>query len=173
MTGSRPNLHKMVYRSTGEPASRVCSRSRSRSKVTWYAHFLGFLEWATPSLTVWFAFLTCIWPWIWRSCRWNVDGKFGVRKLESWGCHTVKKPWSYVEPYGHSLRVSQTDGRTDGRTGRFTITKTTLCWEISKPTNPAQCCPGESGARVRMRNSCKELRALPPADNCTESDTGA
>jgi len=27
---------------------------RSRSKVTWYAHFLGFLEWATPSLTVWF-----------------------------------------------------------------------------------------------------------------------
>jgi len=23
-------------------------------KVTWYAHFLGFLEWATPSLTVWF-----------------------------------------------------------------------------------------------------------------------
>ena len=42
--------------STSEPASRVCSRSRSRSKVTWYAHFLGFLEWATPSLTVW---LTC------------------------------------------------------------------------------------------------------------------
>jgi len=40
--------------SPGEPASRVCSRSRSRSKVTWYAHFLGFLEWATPSLTVWF-----------------------------------------------------------------------------------------------------------------------
>jgi len=38
-------------------ASRVCSRSRSRSKVTWYAHFLGFLEWATPSLTVWF---TCL-----------------------------------------------------------------------------------------------------------------
>jgi len=40
--------------SPGKPASRVCSRSRSRSKVTWYAHFLGFLEWATPSLTVWF-----------------------------------------------------------------------------------------------------------------------
>jgi len=33
--------------------------SRSRSKVTWYAHFLGFLEWATPSLTVWF---TGCWP---------------------------------------------------------------------------------------------------------------
>jgi len=34
----------------GKSASRVCSRS----KVTWYAHFLGFLEWATPSLMVWF-----------------------------------------------------------------------------------------------------------------------
>jgi len=42
----------------GQLASRVCSRSRSRSKVTWYAHFLGlgFLELATPSLTVWFNF---------------------------------------------------------------------------------------------------------------------
>jgi len=37
----------------GQRASRMCLRSRSRSKVTWYAHFLGFLEWATPSLTVW------------------------------------------------------------------------------------------------------------------------
>jgi len=33
----------------GQRASTVCSRS----KVTWYVHFLGFLEWATPSLTVW------------------------------------------------------------------------------------------------------------------------
>jgi len=39
--------------SPGQPASRVCSSSRS--KVTWYAHFLGFLEWATLSLTVWFS----------------------------------------------------------------------------------------------------------------------
>jgi len=39
--------------SPSKPESRVCSSSRSRSKVTWYAHFLGFLEWATPSLTVW------------------------------------------------------------------------------------------------------------------------
>ena len=37
----------------GQRASMLCSRSRSRSKATWYAHFLGFLEWATPSLTVW------------------------------------------------------------------------------------------------------------------------
>jgi len=36
MTGSRPNLHTM---DPGKPASRVCSRSRSRSKVTWYVHF--------------------------------------------------------------------------------------------------------------------------------------
>jgi len=34
------------------------------------------------------------WPWIWRSCCWNMETKFGDRKLESWGCHTVKKSWS-------------------------------------------------------------------------------
>jgi len=34
--------------SPGEPTSRVCSRSRS--KVTWYAHFLGFLEWSSYSV---------------------------------------------------------------------------------------------------------------------------
>ena len=45
--------------SSGKPASWVCSRSRS--KVTWYAHVLGFLEWATPSLTVWF-----------ESCKWVI-----------------------------------------------------------------------------------------------------
>jgi len=45
--------------SPGEPASRVCSRSRSRSKVTWYAHFLRFLKWATPSMTVWLMILSC------------------------------------------------------------------------------------------------------------------
>ena len=50
-----PNHYQTFTRWTpGQRASRVCSRSRSRSKVTWYAHFLGFLEWATPSLTVWF-----------------------------------------------------------------------------------------------------------------------
>ena len=27
---------------------------------------------------------TCIWPWIWRSWRWNVETKFGARKRESW-----------------------------------------------------------------------------------------
>jgi len=42
--------------STGKPAFRVFSRSRSRSKVTWYAYFFGFLEWATPSFTVWLLF---------------------------------------------------------------------------------------------------------------------
>ena len=35
------------------PGCSHCSRSMSRSKVTWYAHFFGFLEWATPSMTVW------------------------------------------------------------------------------------------------------------------------
>jgi len=40
-----------------------------------------------------FAYPTCIWPWIWRSCRWNVESesKFGARKLELWRCHMVKK----------------------------------------------------------------------------------
>jgi len=45
---------KVAHDGLHQRASRVCSRSRSRSKVTWYAHFFGFLEWATPSLTVWF-----------------------------------------------------------------------------------------------------------------------
>jgi len=32
-----------------------------------------------------FAYPTCIWPWICRSkCRWNVETKFGARKLEPW-----------------------------------------------------------------------------------------
>jgi len=36
-----------------------------------------------------FAYPMCVWPWIWRSCRWNVKMKFGVWKL--WGCQVVKK----------------------------------------------------------------------------------
>jgi len=86
LAGKWPDRYQTFTRWTpGQRASRVCSRSRSRSKVTWYAHFLGFSEWATPSLTVWFAYPTCISFWIWRSCRWNVETKFGARKPESWG----------------------------------------------------------------------------------------
>jgi len=33
---------------------------------------------------------TGIWPWIWRSSRWNMETKFGVSKLESWDCQMVK-----------------------------------------------------------------------------------
>jgi len=29
-----------------------------------------------------FAYPTCIWPWIWRSCSGNLKMKFGIRKLE-------------------------------------------------------------------------------------------
>ena len=55
LAGKWPDRHQTFTRWTaGQRASRMCSRSRSRSKDTWYAHFLGFLEWATPSLTVWF-----------------------------------------------------------------------------------------------------------------------
>ena len=58
LTDKWPDRHQTFTRWTpGQHASRVCSRSRSRSKVTWYAHFLGFLEWATPSLTVWSVFV--------------------------------------------------------------------------------------------------------------------
>jgi len=52
LAGKWPDRHQTCTRwSPGKPASRVCSRSRS--KVTWYALFFGFFEWATPSLTVW------------------------------------------------------------------------------------------------------------------------
>jgi len=60
LPGKWPDRDQTCTRwSSGKRASRVCSRSRSRSrsKATSYAHFLGFLEWATPSLTVWFVFL--------------------------------------------------------------------------------------------------------------------
>ena len=62
-----------------------------------------------------FAYHACIWPWIWRLCSWNVEMKFGARKLESRSCRTVKKSWSQVEPWGHSPRVWQAYGRTDLR----------------------------------------------------------
>jgi len=56
LAGKWPDRHQTCTRwSPGKPASRMCSRSRS--KVTWYAHFFGFLQWATPSLTVWFSWL--------------------------------------------------------------------------------------------------------------------
>ena len=54
--GVRRRYQTCTLWTPGQRASRVCSRSRS--KVTWYGHFLGFLEWATPSLTVWF--FSCI-----------------------------------------------------------------------------------------------------------------
>jgi len=58
LPGKWSDRHQTCTRwSPGKPASRVCLRSRSRSKVTWYAHFLGFLKWATPSLTVWLLLL--------------------------------------------------------------------------------------------------------------------
>jgi len=63
LAGKWPDRHQTFTRWTpGQLASRMCSRSRSRSKVTWYAHFFGFLEWATPSLTVWLNSL------LWHSC---------------------------------------------------------------------------------------------------------
>ena len=64
MAGSPPNLHKIRW-TPGQHASRMCSTSRSRSEVTWYAHFLGFLEWATPSLTVWLVYLkNVVWNFV-------------------------------------------------------------------------------------------------------------
>ena len=40
LAGKWPDRHRTCTRWTpGQHASRVCSRSRSRSKVTWYGHF--------------------------------------------------------------------------------------------------------------------------------------
>jgi len=62
LPGKWPDRDQTCTRwSPSKPASRLCSRSRSRSKVTWYPHFLGFLEWATPSLTVWFTLVRRSW----------------------------------------------------------------------------------------------------------------
>jgi len=42
LPGKWPDRHQTFTRWTpSQRASRVCSRSRSRSKVTWYANFLG------------------------------------------------------------------------------------------------------------------------------------
>jgi len=63
LAGKWPDCYQTCTRWTpGLRASRMCSRSRSRSrsKVTWYVHFLGFLEWATPSLTVWCNYVLCV-----------------------------------------------------------------------------------------------------------------
>jgi len=38
-----------------------------------------------------FIYPVCIWPWIWRSCRWNVKTKFGDRKQ----CLTLMLPYLY------------------------------------------------------------------------------
>jgi len=66
-----PDRHQTFRRWTpGQLASRVYSRSRSRSrsKVTWYAHFLGFLEWATLTLTVWSLYIIVITTIDYASC---------------------------------------------------------------------------------------------------------
>jgi len=66
-----PNRHQTFTRWTPDQrASRVCSRSRSISKVTWYAHFLGFLEWATPSLTVWLSNTITVTTHVTTGCYW-------------------------------------------------------------------------------------------------------
>jgi len=60
-----PDRYQTFTRCTpGQRESRVCSTSRSRSMVTWYAPFLGFLDRATPSLTVWF---TCLMGLVYES----------------------------------------------------------------------------------------------------------
>jgi len=52
LAGKWPDRHQTCTRWTpGQHASRVCSRARS--KVTWYAHFLGFLEWGYELLRHW------------------------------------------------------------------------------------------------------------------------
>jgi len=90
-----PDRHQTFTRWTpGQHASRVCSRSRSRSrsrsKVTWYAHLLGFLEWATPSLTVWFISLLCELIWV---ARVGVESHILCVLL----CCFVQSAWNWVD----------------------------------------------------------------------------
>jgi len=85
-----PDRHQTCTRwSPGKPASRVCSRSRWKSKVTWYALFLGFLEWATPSLTVWSRF--AVQPtvsvgeqatWRWQTASMSAYKHITLRRLQ-------------------------------------------------------------------------------------------
>jgi len=42
-----------------------------------------------------FAYPTCIWPWIWRSYRWNAETKFGARKTRITGL-----------PYGAEIMIT-------------------------------------------------------------------
>ena len=58
-----------------------------------------------------FAYPTCIWPWIWMSCRWSVETKFCARKLESWGCHMTEITIVGRTMWTQSTTV--TDGWTD------------------------------------------------------------
>jgi len=69
-----------------------------------------------------FAYPTCICPWIWRSCRWNVETKFGAKKLVSY----------MGLPYGKEVMIvgrtlwAQSTSVTDGQTDRFIMSKTAL-----------------------------------------------
>jgi len=74
------------------------------------------------------AYPSCIWSWIWRSCRWNVETKFGARKRIIHGAAILFG--EVVMIVGQTMMdqsTSVTDRQTNGQTGRFTMTKSALC----------------------------------------------
>jgi len=107
LAGKWPDRHQTCTRWTpGQRASRVCSRSRSRSKVTWYAHFLGFLEWATPSSTVWLWNCDCAvvqnvqWHRSLRTSRWTglyVCASRAYRRPQRDVVRTQRQPYIYLQ----------------------------------------------------------------------------
>jgi len=90
-----------------------------------------------------FAYPTCICHWIWRSCRRNMETRFGARELESWGCHMVKIMIVGCTMWTQSASVTdrQTDWRTDLRWlrpryalhKRRTVKKTNVAVSLSLP----------------------------------------
>ena len=57
MAGSRPNFsHDGLQVSLHQGLSRVCSRSRSRSKITWYQHIWNFTKKSLTQSFLYFSF---------------------------------------------------------------------------------------------------------------------
>ena len=135
LAGKWPDRYQTFTRWTpGQRASRMCLRSRS--KVTWYAHFFGLLEWATPSLTVWFLLTSltvhrgptiqtkCLYKFSDRNVLWqnsSGDGRRGVVPRTTSRCRRCRvfTDRSRSTERHHTRRDS---GPLRQRTGRWVYT---------------------------------------------------
>jgi len=113
LPGKWPDRDQTCTRwSPGKPAFTVCSMSRSRSKVTWYAHFLGFLEWATPSLTVWFKVSSKVSAHVKDSNTWRrgYAGSFHIQVIDRHQrfrlCPVILELAAASRPYGLSTHIT-------------------------------------------------------------------